>query len=311
MTEPWSLLVLVVAVGAGLLTVTALSVLARSHRTALFRYLQVQILLFNLLILAGLVVQYLALPLGGGHAASSVTVVGLLAAMAPLKAAWLYAFIGMTLVLPGQELPLGFPRMFVAGAILVFCAGVIGAGASALAGAGTRGTATALAVFEALVIGGALVACLHLLARARTLPRGLRRRSVAILGGGYLVVFALMTGSLVLGWLRQPTPAESQIANGVLMIVCNLLPLAWVLRFQPRGPLSSSDALARYGITPREREIISLISAGSTNQEVADRLFISQATVKDHNYNIFRKMGVRNRVELVNLLRPDRRETGD
>ncbi len=44
-------------------------------------------------------------------------------------------------------------------------------------------------------------------------------------------------------------------------------------------------------------------SAGRTNQEIADRLCISVATVKDHIYNIFRKTGVRNRIELVNLMR--------
>ncbi len=47
-----------------------------------------------------------------------------------------------------------------------------------------------------------------------------------------------------------------------------------------------------------------LIGAGLTNQEVADRLFISLATVKDHNHNVFRKTGVRSRVELAILFRP-------
>ena len=48
---------------------------------------------------------------------------------------------------------------------------------------------------------------------------------------------------------------------------------------------------------------IMLIQAGKTNQEIADELFISVATVKDHNHNLFRKCGVRNRVELANLFR--------
>jgi hypothetical protein len=46
-----------------------------------------------------------------------------------------------------------------------------------------------------------------------------------------------------------------------------------------------------------------LIQSGKTNQEIADQLFISLATVKDHNHNIFRKCGVRNRLELSNLFR--------
>ncbi|MCK4679003.1 MAG: LuxR family transcriptional regulator, partial [Bacteroidales bacterium] len=36
--------------------------------------------------------------------------------------------------------------------------------------------------------------------------------------------------------------------------------------------------------------------------EIADALFISLQTVKDHNYNIYLKTGVRNRVELVNMI---------
>ena len=56
-------------------------------------------------------------------------------------------------------------------------------------------------------------------------------------------------------------------------------------------------------VDPRAREIIELIGEGRTNQEIAVKLFISVATVKDHNSNIFKKTGVRNRVELANLFR--------
>ena len=48
-------------------------------------------------------------------------------------------------------------------------------------------------------------------------------------------------------------------------------------------------------LTEREREILSMISAGATNAEIADRLVISQSTVKSHVKNILRKLGVRNR----------------
>lgn len=58
----------------------------------------------------------------------------------------------------------------------------------------------------------------------------------------------------------------------------------------------------RFSITRREREIIQLISQGKTNQEIADQLFITLQTVKDHVHNIYLKLDVRNRVELVTLL---------
>ncbi len=305
MTEQWSLLVLVLAVGAGLTTVTATSVLARSRQTALFRYLQLQVLLFNLLILAGLVVQYLSLPVDGRPGLMPLTMIGLLAAMVPLKLGWLYAFAAMTLVLPGQELAGGFRRIYARGALVLVGAGILAVAIAATARLGTLTAIAVLATIEAGIVGGALAACAHLLARVRALPTGPRRRSVAMLGWAYLAVFVAMLASLVLGWFRPPPPAQGQLINATLMIVCNLLPLVWTLRFQPRGAVSTTDAMKRYGISAREREIIALISAGCTNQEVADRLFISLATVKDHNYNIFRKLGVRNRVELVTLVRPD------
>lgn len=306
MAAQWSLLVLVIAVAAGLVTVTTTSVLARSRQTALFSYLQLQVLLFNLVILAGLVVQFIALPTGGRiQTASPPTTFGLLAAMVPLKLAWLYAFVAMTLVLNGQELPEGFRRRYWAGATVLAGSGALGAVVGVVVGAAATGAMLALAGIEVIVIAGALVASAFLVARGRWLPPGPRRRSVTALGCVYLGISALMLASAVGSWLWPLPPADVQAMNGALMIAYNLLPLAWTLRFQPRGPLPAAGAMALFGISPRERDIIALISAGCTNQEVADRLFISLATVKDHNYNIFRKLGVRNRVELVNLLRPD------
>lgn len=50
-------------------------------------------------------------------------------------------------------------------------------------------------------------------------------------------------------------------------------------------------------LTPREIEILSLISMGSTNDEIADQMCISTNTVKTHLYNIFKKINVPNRLQ--------------
>jgi DNA-binding NarL/FixJ family response regulator len=50
-------------------------------------------------------------------------------------------------------------------------------------------------------------------------------------------------------------------------------------------------------LTPREMEVMELISKSMTNEEIADKLFISSKTVKTHLRNIFAKAGIRNRVE--------------
>jgi DNA-binding CsgD family transcriptional regulator len=58
------------------------------------------------------------------------------------------------------------------------------------------------------------------------------------------------------------------------------------------------DAL---GITPRELEILSLIAEGLSNREIADRLFVSENTVKTHCSRAFDKLGARRRTQAVQL----------
>jgi DNA-binding NarL/FixJ family response regulator len=52
-------------------------------------------------------------------------------------------------------------------------------------------------------------------------------------------------------------------------------------------------------LSNREREIITLVSRGYKNKEIANNLFISEPTVKSHLYNIFRKLDIQNRPQLV------------
>jgi two-component system response regulator DesR len=52
-------------------------------------------------------------------------------------------------------------------------------------------------------------------------------------------------------------------------------------------------------LSEREREVLDLIAAGSTNREIAQRLFLSPHTVKEHTSALYRKLGARNRAEAV------------
>jgi DNA-binding NarL/FixJ family response regulator len=52
-------------------------------------------------------------------------------------------------------------------------------------------------------------------------------------------------------------------------------------------------------LSEREREVLDLIAAGSTNREIAGRLFLSPHTVKEHTSALYRKLGARNRAEAV------------
>ena len=56
-----------------------------------------------------------------------------------------------------------------------------------------------------------------------------------------------------------------------------------------------------HDLTPREREILTLMSKGLTNKEIAEQLTISKSTVKFHAKGILSKLGAANRAEAVNL----------
>ena len=55
------------------------------------------------------------------------------------------------------------------------------------------------------------------------------------------------------------------------------------------------------GITPRELEILGLIANGLSNREIADRLFVSENTVKTHSSRLFDKLGAKRRTQAVQI----------
>jgi ATP/maltotriose-dependent transcriptional regulator MalT len=62
-------------------------------------------------------------------------------------------------------------------------------------------------------------------------------------------------------------------------------------------PRSSSGLIDE--LSERELEILSLLAAGFTNQQIAAKLTVVLGTVKAHNHNIFRKLDVTNRVQAI------------
>lgn len=62
---------------------------------------------------------------------------------------------------------------------------------------------------------------------------------------------------------------------------------------------NGSQKPREFGLTPREMEIVTLVVAGYSNPDIAQRCSISEQTVKHHISNIFDKLGVSNRLELA------------
>jgi DNA-binding CsgD family transcriptional regulator len=67
----------------------------------------------------------------------------------------------------------------------------------------------------------------------------------------------------------------------------------------PRAEPAAAPAFAQ--LSAREREVLTVLAEGVTNQELADRLFISERTANRHLSNIFVKLGVRNRTEATRV----------
>ena len=66
------------------------------------------------------------------------------------------------------------------------------------------------------------------------------------------------------------------------------------------GPFERDDAsLKRTGISKREYEVLELISAGLSNQEIAEKLFVSSSTVKTHVSNVLGKLDASRRTEAI------------
>jgi LuxR family maltose regulon positive regulatory protein len=68
-------------------------------------------------------------------------------------------------------------------------------------------------------------------------------------------------------------------------------------------PPAEGDGSARIALSDREREVLGLVAEGLPNQAVAEKLFISEATVRKHLTNIYQRFGVTNRMHAVQRAR--------
>ena len=108
-----------------------------------------------------------------------------------------------------------------------------------------------------------------------------------IYGGLVAIIFAAF--GIWLG-IRLNKPRETIVLREVIVPAEAPVPFALNQR--------QVEAL---GITPRELEILSLIAQGLSNREIAERLFVSENTVKTHCSRAFDKLGARRRTQAVQL----------
>jgi DNA-binding CsgD family transcriptional regulator len=67
--------------------------------------------------------------------------------------------------------------------------------------------------------------------------------------------------------------------------------------------IRNTEEIERLGISKRELEVLELLATGNSNQEIADKLFVSLNTVKTHTSNLFMKLNVKRRTQAIQKAR--------
>ena len=114
--------------------------------------------------------------------------------------------------------------------------------------------------------------------------------SFEIYGGIVALIFSVLGIWLGLKLTRPST------------VVVREVPIPIEVYVPVTGPFSRNEArLEQLGITPRELEILEAMAAGLSNREIAERLFVSENTVKTHAGRVFDKLSARRRTQAVQL----------
>jgi DNA-binding CsgD family transcriptional regulator len=99
----------------------------------------------------------------------------------------------------------------------------------------------------------------------------------------------------------------NNMAQPAYFLILNCLSILFGLRYLNRPGYSQKGRLTDYfrtafRITEREAQIIGLLMDGASMKEIGRKLFISPKTAENHVYNIYQKLGVRNRVQMFQVM---------
>lgn len=129
------------------------------------------------------------------------------------------------------------------------------------------------------VCGGVLIAVLKLIEYRFLVVE----HSVEIYGGLIALLFAVLGGWL---GIKLTKKKETIVFKEVLV--------------SPDAPFAlNQEKLRELSITPRELEILDLIANGMSNREIAEKLFVSESTVKTHSSRLFDKLSAKRRTQAV------------
>lgn len=107
---------------------------------------------------------------------------------------------------------------------------------------------------------------------------------------------AKMIGNGASGYLLK-NAGRAELLKGIEMAMLNKS----FMSHEAAVTLRSNDNNSVPVLTHREKEVLQLIGIGLTNQEIAEKLFISNTTVETHRKNLLQKFGAKNVAVLINM----------
>ena len=141
------------------------------------------------------------------------------------------------------------------------------------------------------ILGGLLVAVLKVV-EYRYL---VLEHSIEIHGGIIAAIFSAL--GIWLG-LRLTRPRETVVET----VVTREVPVEVRVPIPANGRFVRNQArVEQLGLTPRELDILEAMAAGLSNREIAERLFVSENTVKTHAGRVFDKLAAKRRTQAVQL----------
>lgn len=131
-----------------------------------------------------------------------------------------------------------------------------------------------------------------------------RRINTGIFKKEKWLIIILSAANLALSFVLHSVPF-------VFIISVSILIYHMFYRFYFSSPIAkterslSPDFIKDFSITNREQEVILALLDGKSNKELAETFFVTQKTIEAHLANIYRKVGVKNRLELFSRLKND------
>lgn len=282
------------------------------------RFLVRYILFLNLAVFLYLVTKYLFVnfpdsiftdPKSGFY-----TIVFLIATL--VEIGLIYSFVCVVLGLKGLENSNNLNRFFTLGLILVGIGYIIGITTYMNTGSNTW----IMMMYMGVVLVAAIVilsANIYLILQKSISANSHNTRNNKALKSKRAFGWFNQVGYVVFFGSAALSESVNLYVSASALLILNLVPILWLskffvrdyVKFSPDENLQFLDvALQKYQISNREREIIELILQGKSNREIEGVLFISYNTVKNHIYNLYQKLGVKSRGQLINFILESRKQ---